>query len=306
MGFTADRARRYFRASPDERARKRRHALLRLVGQQPPRKETPHEAWQRLIVEGRQYELVTRAEPFVIRVGDSVIGQSLFLTGEFEFGKLGAALQHLGVERVGTLVDVGANIGTVCIPAIRRGLAERAVAIEPDPDNFSLLTTNVALNGLLDVVVRHRVAAAPTTGLDLHLALAEENLGDHRIAAPDAPETARRPTVAVPGVALDELVPDLSPATDLIWIDVQGFEGQVLRGATALLARRVPVVVELWPRGLAAHGGIATLEEAFAPYAWFVDLGAPEPARRPVAELGGLYRQLSGGDPEAHTDILVV
>lgn len=297
------RARRYASATRRERVEMRRNQLLRLIGEEPQRPELPHETWKRLIAEGREFELVSILEPFVVRVGDQNIGQAVFLTGQFEFEKVEAVAARLTAKPLRTVVDVGANIGTVCIPAIRRGLAQRAIAIEPDPVNFSLLTANVALNGLLDVVDLHQRAAAPSSGARLQLALADENLGDHRIAADHVSQATRTRTVTVESVTLDEVAPDLSAESDLIYMDVQGFEAQVLRGSRTLIERRVPLVIELWPGGLEAHGGLHDLAAVLDPYRSFVDLEDRDGAERPLLQLGDLYdRHAQLG---THTDILL-
>ncbi len=298
-------AKRYLHASPHERAQMRHRRFLQLTGRQPQRVETRHEAWNRLIAEGRELELVTLLEPFVVRVGDQVIGRSVYRTGQFDFDKFELALSCLGLRRLRVLVDVGANIGTVCIPAVRRGLAERAVAIEPDPLNFSLLTANVALNGLLGAIERHQVAAAPASRKSLHLALASANLGDHRIASDHPSQADHRKSVVVDGVALDDLVPDLSASTDMIFMDVQGFEAQVLRGATSLVERRIPMVIELWPAGLDAHGGLGELAPMLDPFRSFVNLRDPTRTEQPVALLPQLYAELVEQGSDADTDILL-
>ena len=38
-----------------------------------------------------------------------------------------------------TFLDIGANIGVICIPAVKRGLVESANAVEPERKNFELL-----------------------------------------------------------------------------------------------------------------------------------------------------------------------
>ena len=82
----------------------------------------------------QRYALCDHKEPFVVDTKDGIIGRVLFETGEFDFGKFETA-HRLICERRGKapalLVDIGANIGTICIPAISRGLVQSAIAIEP-------------------------------------------------------------------------------------------------------------------------------------------------------------------------------
>jgi FkbM family methyltransferase len=281
----------------------RRHHLLRMLGEAPPPADPASAAWARLIAEGREFELVTIREPFVVRPGDQFIGQAVFRTGQFEFEKVEAIASRLAARPIRVLVDVGANIGTVCVPAIRRGLAERAIAIEPDPDNFSLLTANVAINGLLDRVDLHQLAAGSSSGDIVRLSLSDDNLGDHRIATDHVSQADRDRAVEVTTATLDELAPHLVAATDLIHIDVQGFEAQVLLGASRLTARRIPLAVEFWPAGLDAHGGLDQLVSVVQPYRSFVDLDDPAGVEQPLDRLAELYERYAASG--THTDLLL-
>src|SRR5699024_10081937 len=93
------------------------------------------------------YLVTGHPEQFVVSTTDKVIGRELFLHGEFDFVKLQTALAILLREGWPTpvhLIDVGANIGTITIPAINRGLMQTATAIEPHPGNLRLLRANLA------------------------------------------------------------------------------------------------------------------------------------------------------------------
>ena len=50
----------------------------------------------------------------------------------------------------GVVVDVGAHVGTFCIPLCHRYKHIRCIAFEPDPENFKRLHLNAAANGLID------------------------------------------------------------------------------------------------------------------------------------------------------------
>ena len=69
------------------------------------------------------------------------------------------------------MVDVGANIGPICIPAVTRGYVQQAVAVEPNPDNCRLLRVNVALNGLHNKIAVEECALAPVGMMSLPLEL---------------------------------------------------------------------------------------------------------------------------------------
>lgn len=243
-------------------------------------------------------------ESYVVRVGDEHIGRAVYRTGEYEFHKLTRALDALGVRSVDTLLDVGANIGTTCIPAVSRGLSSTAIAIEPEPVNFALLAANVRVNGLqASVTCVHAAAGAAREGtVDLELATA--NFGDHRVASPLGPRPDRSRSVSLPSVTLDDVAPAMAGDRGLIWMDVQGYELQVLRGAVGLLERGVPVVMEFWPAALAEHHSFAEIRELLGSWSSVVDLGSCSLDPLNSGEIDRLLSELSRGGTQ--TDLLVL
>lgn len=257
---------------------------------------------------GRERVLLTEGrEQFLVFTHDQIISKTLFRTGEFDFEKFERVLRLLGRERVEVLVDVGANIGTICIPAVNRGFAARAIAIEPEPANFRLLSLNVELNALGDRITRQNVALGDRDGQELELELAPDNSGDHRIRVAGGDGTyaeGERRVIRIPSQTLDTLAGPLDPARTLVWMDTQGYEGHILGGASALLERRVPLVTELWPYGLERTGGLERMKTALRAYESFFDLSTSEPRRQPVRELDALVDRLARG--EDYTDVLLL
>jgi FkbM family methyltransferase len=157
-----------------------------------------------------------------------------------------------------TFVDVGAHIGTTTITAIRRFSFEAAIAFEPEPLNFRLLRANVGVNDLEATIRTFNVAVSDQAG-DAVLALRPEIGSKHRLLAWDE---AAADTVPVTLTTLDTLVDDgrLDPAqTSLLWLDVEGHELEVLRGARQLVERSVPIVMEFAPRRLARDSRLASM-----------------------------------------------
>lgn len=248
--------------------------------------------WQYLCRRERPFALAQGRESYVVRVRDEHIGRAVYTSGDFEFWKFSLAVDLLGRRSVRTVLDVGANIGSVCIPAVARGLASTAVAIEPEPVNVALLRANVALNGLTDRISVVPAAAGRESGISLDLELAESNFGDHRIASPFARRSDRSGSMVVTSLSLDDLGMSLSSEHDLVWMDVQGYEGEVLSGATAIVARTVPVVLEFWPDAMSEHGGHAVVEAVMQGYPAFVDLSVPARGPQPIHRLAGLADEL--------------
>jgi FkbM family methyltransferase len=144
-------------------------------------------------------------------------------------------------------VDVGAHIGTHTIYALRTGRFARAVAFEPEPRNAALLARNLEANRLAHaaVIVPKAAGAAPGSGV-LHLH--PRNTGAHAIDAP--PSVDGLVSLQVPIVRVEDELAKLGVALDkvgLVWIDVEGYEPQVLAGLDALIASSIPMAFELTP-----------------------------------------------------------
>jgi FkbM family methyltransferase len=225
-------------------------------------------------------------ETLVVNCRDDIISREVYRSGSFDFHKFEHAIAMLRAhglmgDRTERLFDIGANIGTICVPAVARGLAASAVAIEPHPHNCRLLRANIALNGLHERIDVFECAAAAEDGGSVMLEVNERNWGDHRVAPAadmiaDEQGESRRPRIAVPVRSVDMIAAETGPPS-LLWMDTQGFEGFVLAGARQVLAARPPLVTEYWPYSLRRVGGYAAFHAAIAGYRQFIDLDAPGP-----------------------------
>ena len=258
--------------------------------------------WRALERRGDRFALTPGRERYLVSVDDKLVGQLLYCMGEFEYDTFERA--HALLRRpIRTLVDVGANVGSICIPAVARGAVERAVAIEPDPLNARLLAANTSINGVDSrVEVRDCAAGAGSDEL-LTLELNEGNFADHRIAPTGGGDRGWR-RVQVRSHRLDDLAGELDPARDLVWMDVQGYEATALQGAPRILESRVPLVLELWPQALAEQGGLEPLLDAVRGYAAWFDLSDQAPRPRGLEGLVPLAASLL--ERRTHTDVLLI
>jgi FkbM family methyltransferase len=216
-------------------------------------------------------------ESYVVATSDRVIGAKLYSRGTFDLQKLIRAFDIVGLEMPGrvpdSLADVGANVGSICIPALKRGMVKRALAFEPDPGNFRLLRINALLNEVEGRLECHEVALGEAEGSAM-LAFNPENHGDHRIVAATGVRVGMR---QVQVRTLDSFLETQSEESWLVWLDVQGFEPEVIAGAGAAMKRGWPLVMEFTPDDLVAHGTLEKLVALLAgsPYTRFFDLDSP-------------------------------
>ncbi len=191
---------------------------------------------------------------------DRNVGRWVFLKGYYSKSQLdlvGKVLTGLGLldrAQDQTVVNVGANIGTVAIPLVKQFGFARGVACEPEPANFDLLRLNILANGLEDRIAAVR-AAVGTSESKVEFGVFEGKSGKHMVVRDDrlrskfTDQEARR-ILTVPGATLDGLLGERqidAGSVGLVWVDTQGHEAHVLMGASQLLDRPVPMLIEFHP-----------------------------------------------------------
>jgi len=150
-------------------------------------------------------------------------------------------------------VDVGAHWGIYTLLAHSLGRFQRLIAVEADPRTSAQLNANLFLNRLFGAVEAHQCAASDQEGA-ISFALA----GDaSRVVSQvwNAETSAGMGRVEVQRRTLDSLVEE-SGALVVLKIDVEGHEGEVLRGAEKLLANNHCLMqIEVFDHALAAFDG---------------------------------------------------
>lgn len=214
-----------------------------------------------------------------------------------------------------TFIDIGANIGTSTVPALKSFGASKAFSFEPHPDTYRLLRCNLVANDLDALVQTSQVALSDQSGIGV-MEVAEGDWGDHRIRMNGNDRDgiyreSRRRTLPITLATFDELVADLSIDLDevgLVWMDVQGHERRVLAGATSLLERDIPVVMEYWPYGLHRTGDVEALHNLLERhYRRVVDVRASMatgcPSVLPTDDLENLLLRYTGNN---YTDLVLL
>ncbi len=149
-----------------------------------------------------------------------------------------------------TMVDVGANIGLLCLPAARSvGAGGRVLAFEPVPRLAQLLERSMHLNFVSDQVRVRQAACGDRAGsARLHVG---RILGHSSLL----PLDAARETIDVPLEMLDD---QISPGSRVavVKIDAEGYELPVWRGMRRVLNENAElcVIVEFGPSHLQRAG----------------------------------------------------
>jgi len=160
--------------------------------------------------------------------GASGVELSLFLYGDSDRTKTRVFSESIG--RGMTVLDLGAHIGYYTLIAAKLvGPEGKVFAFEPEPQNFSLLERNVALNGYKNVTLVQK-AVSDKTGI-AEFYLDTESWG-HSLS----PIGRSKESISVSVICIDEFIPE-GTAVDVIKINIEGAEGRAVRGMERLLTK---------------------------------------------------------------------
>jgi len=158
-------------------------------------------------------------------VKDEGVGAGLILR-RFEWGQIQRFLAACKTLRPAAFIDVGANVGTYSCIVGRSGYTDRIFAFEPDPRNVTELMRQLHLNGLEGRTQVFQCAAGSKQG-EVHFRLGGCSEGALSRVMDDG-------GITVPTQRLDDAIPVRSSLI-AIKIDVEEYEGEVLKGAVSLL-----------------------------------------------------------------------
>jgi len=168
---------------------------------------------------------------------DVYIGQALIEYGEY--CELETRFLQQWINRPGTVVEVGANVGsqTVALAKSAKAALADVVAFEPQPFVFQNLCANLALNAINNVTAWPLACAsqAGTVWFELPDYRQPGNYGGVSFQTEPMAQG-----IQIPCVRLDDMTRGRN--VYLLKVDVEGFELQVLQGAQETLANCRPVL----------------------------------------------------------------
>jgi FkbM family methyltransferase len=144
------------------------------------------------------------------------------------------------------VIDIGAHIGLYTIISSKRvGANGKVVAIEADPENFEMLTSNIKLNQLTNVIPLNYAVYSKETKLKLYLPSGESGFTKYNTIMPNWINTQEK-FVEVNANTLDYLLQlNKIRQEEVNWIkiDVEGAEFEVLKGASNVLSKSKDIAI---------------------------------------------------------------
>jgi FkbM family methyltransferase len=160
---------------------------------------------------------------------------------------------HFTPKEGDVVVDVGAHIGPYSIIASKRvGPNGKVVAIEADPDNFDLLSRNIQLNKLSNVMALNYAVYSKEKMIKLYLPSggAQESSSYTKYNTIMSDRAHGEKKFEVKANTLDYLLPsNMIKQEEVNWIkiDVEGAEFEVLKGAKDVLSKcsHITLLIEI-------------------------------------------------------------
>ena len=213
---------------------------------------------------------------FLVFTNDGGISRQIFINKEYNLNSLKKVIKIIGKQNI--IFDVGANLGTTCITALKQKYAKYSIAIEAEKNLFRLLNLNIQLNNMNNNIVPLNFAAS-----DKHeyfdLIKNNKNYGANFIKKKANNKNLKN---KIQSLKLDDLVKYLKKKT-LIWIDVQGNESKVLKGSSKLIKKKIPFVIEFWPYGINRSNNKENLKKELEKFKYFFDLNYKKPIIKKIS-----------------------
>ena len=212
-------------------------------------------------------------EKFILFTKDFEVSKSIYLHKSFDLHKFFKVMKLLKRKKINTLYNIGANIGSICIPTITRDLVKFAHVVEMEPNNFKLLKLNIGLNNLENKIKAYNFAMSNIDNKLVSIEYAKNNFGAHSVSR----KNLKGPRVF--SKKFDTLFKNIERKNSLIWVDTEGYEEKILGGSKKMLRNKCPIVIEFWPKALLKFNSYNKLKKHINSYEFLYDLSEEEPSK---------------------------
>lgn len=228
------------------------------------------------------------------------ISKKLFIDNSFDDKIIKKAVKILKIKKYKrTLINIGAHIGSTCIPALKKRYFKSLIAFEPSTKNFNLLAANLYLNNLGK---RAKIFNLALSNKKSQLFIKKfQNSGDYRVI-----KSKNKNLETIGSDILDHYTKDLNKKNSLIFMDTQGHEPLVFLGSKSTLNKKIPIVFEFAPF-LMDNNWLKGFNLIFKNYNYFYDLhNSLVKKKLEKKEIINLYQKLLSTQKEAYTDLLII
>ena len=215
----------------------------------------------------------TRHGKMAIHHPQDFISQALLSSGEYEWYVVELVIKQAQLRGPGVILDIGSNMGTVCLPVAQRLPDYTVAAFEPLPAMQEILLQNIQLNNITNIQTYNHALGDSYRVMQIQEPLYNQaaNIGAFSLN----PAVWENSDISVGHGK--EIAIEIKPLDSMIFydpiccikLDVEGYELSVLKGAVETL--RVhdfpPIIYELWGYNAWWNNEAKLLRD------WLVELG---------------------------------
>jgi FkbM family methyltransferase len=172
---------------------------------------------------------------------NSHIDRQVICNGLFTSSVLKTMIAHSRPET--TIIDIGANVGTISVALSLLFPSSEIHAFEPNPYAQRRLKQNVLLNNISNLSIHQQAIGSSHEYLDFHHY--DDISGDIGLSSfiQSKKLTSKAHIKSTEVMTLDSFDKEFNKPVAIIKIDVQGFETEVIKGSKNLIQRHRPVII---------------------------------------------------------------
>ena len=196
----------------------------------------------------RNINSITSFEPYIVK---DILGSKMYLRKStfglsFELIVDGIRENYITeswqkeINSGDIIVDIGANIGYYALlEAKLTGEKGKVYAIEPIPDNITLLKKSIDINNYKNIDIYQLAIGNSNGNAPIYVGKAR-NLSSMRMVDSYAEQGGYIDKIDVKLITLDEFLKD-KPSPNVVRMDTEGYEYEIIRGMSQTLAKRLPM-----------------------------------------------------------------
>ena len=133
-------------------------------------------------LKNNRYKFFSNKPNLIIFSDDNYVSRDTYINGPYDYNLIKRSLKFIKKRKKITFIDVGANIGTVCISTLKDKIFRNCIAIEPNEKILNVLKANILINNLENIIEIYDCCLSDKNKDNLFFSKHKSNYGDNRFS----------------------------------------------------------------------------------------------------------------------------